>query len=191
MIEAGWLDRLGRRGPRRRSGRLLTRDAEQEPRSSWDREPRRRGLRIPHPSVRVVAVIVVVLVLAGGVWLWLRDSSLVAVKHVTVTGASGPDAARIRSALDAAARNMTTLDVHMDTLNTVVEPFPVVKGLAGEHAIPARDEDPGHRGGTGRGDHLRRPPDRRGRRRHPSARRSRLPESSLRSRCAWRRGAPG
>lgn len=136
MIEAGWLDRLGRRGPRRRSGRLLTRDAEQEPRSSWDSEPRRRGLRIPHPSVRVVAVIVVVLVLAGGVWLWLRDSSLVAVKHVTVTGASGPDAVRIRSALDAAARNMTTLDVHMDTLNTVVEPFPVVKGLAVSTQFP-------------------------------------------------------
>jgi cell division protein FtsQ len=77
-----------------------------------------------------------VLVLAGGVWLWLRDSSLVAVKHVTVTGASGPDAARIRSALDAAARNMTTLDVHMDTLNTVVEPFPVVKGLAVSTQFP-------------------------------------------------------
>jgi cell division protein FtsQ len=84
---------------------------------------------MPRPSVRVVALVTAVLVLAGGVWLWLRDSSLVAIKHVTVTGASGPDAARIRSALDAAARNMTTLDVHMDTLNTVVEPFPVVKGL--------------------------------------------------------------
>ena len=46
-----------------------------------------------------------------------------------MAGASGPDAAQIRSALIAAARNMTTLDVQMSHLRTAVSPYPVVKGL--------------------------------------------------------------
>ena len=66
--------------------------------------------------------------LAGG-WLWLRDSSLVAVQQVTVTGQTGPDAAAIRSALASAARSMTTLDVRIDQLRTAVSPFPEVKDL--------------------------------------------------------------
>jgi cell division protein FtsQ len=48
---------------------------------------------------------------------------------VTVTGEIGADAAHIRSALVAAARNMTTLHVRMDQLRTAVAPYPVVKNL--------------------------------------------------------------
>ncbi len=77
----------------------------------------------------MLAVLGVVIVLLLGAWLWLRDSSLVAVKRVRVTGASGPDAARIRAALVRAALNMTTLDVQMGQLNNVVAPYPVVKRL--------------------------------------------------------------
>ena len=69
-----------------------------------------------------------VAVLVGG-WFWFRDSSLVAVKRVTVIGASGPEAARIRSALTAAARGSTTLDVQMSKLHRAVSPYPVVKDL--------------------------------------------------------------
>jgi cell division protein FtsQ len=53
----------------------------------------------------------------------------VAVNRVSVTGESGPDAGEIRSALTAAARNMTTLDVQMNQLRVAVEPYPVVKDL--------------------------------------------------------------
>jgi cell division protein FtsQ len=77
-------------------------------------------------------VVVVVLAggaLLGGAWLWLRDSSLVAIHRVTVSGASGADSGGIRAALTAAARNMTTLDVRMDQLRTAVAPYPVVKDL--------------------------------------------------------------
>ncbi len=66
--------------------------------------------------------------LVGG-WLWLRDSSLVAVEHVTVTGESGTDATQIRSALVAEARNMTTLDVRVGELRMAVAPYAVVKDL--------------------------------------------------------------
>ncbi len=78
---------------------------------------------------RLVAVLVVMAALLLGAWLWLRDSSLVAVKRLTVTGVSGPDATQIRSALAAAAHNMTTLDVREDQLRTAVAPYPVVKDL--------------------------------------------------------------
>jgi cell division protein FtsQ len=85
--------------------------------------------RIPRPGRRfLLALVLIVAVLAGG-WLWLRDSSLVAVKRVTVTGASGPDADEIRAALISAAHNMTTLDVKLGQLNTAVEPYPDVKAL--------------------------------------------------------------
>ncbi len=79
--------------------------------------------------VRVALAVVAVLALAGGGWLWVRDSSLVAVRKVTITGAYGPDAGQIRSALTLAARNMTTLDVRLGQLRTAVAPYPVVKDL--------------------------------------------------------------
>jgi cell division protein FtsQ len=66
--------------------------------------------------------------LAGG-WVWLRNSSLVAVQRVQVTGVSGPDAAQIRRALIASARNMTTLNVQLGNLHNAVSPYPVVKGI--------------------------------------------------------------
>src|SRR5579884_1978643 len=78
---------------------------------------------------RVVLAVVVALAVLGGGWLWLRDSSLVAVRKVTITGVYGPDAGQIRSALTLAARNMTTLDVRIGPLRTAVDPYPVVKDL--------------------------------------------------------------
>lgn len=88
-----------------------------------------RGLALPRPSPKVIGAAVAVLALGFGAWLWFRDSSLVAVKRVTVTGVSGPDASRVRDALVTAGRNMTTLDVKMGQLNTAVGPYPVVKKL--------------------------------------------------------------
>ncbi|MFL5821954.1 MAG: cell division protein FtsQ/DivIB [Solirubrobacteraceae bacterium] len=65
----------------------------------------------------------------GGAWLWFRDSPLVAVQQVTVSGESGPDARAIHSALLSAARGMTTLDVQTDQLYAAVSAYPVVKSL--------------------------------------------------------------
>lgn len=71
----------------------------------------------------------VALALLAGAWIWVRDSPLVAVERVTVTGVSGPDAGQIRSALVLAARNMTTLDVRIGQLQMAVAPYPVVKDV--------------------------------------------------------------
>jgi cell division protein FtsQ len=83
-----------------------------------------------------VLALVALLALFGGIWLWLRDSSLVGVRRVSVTGASGADAGQIRSALKAAARGMTTLDVNMKDLRTAVAPYPVVKTLQVDTQFP-------------------------------------------------------
>jgi cell division protein FtsQ len=77
----------------------------------------------------VLAGLALVAVLCFGGWLWLRDSSLVAIKRVVVTGLSGPDASRIRAALVRAGRTMTTLDVRADQLRTAVAPYAAVKDL--------------------------------------------------------------
>jgi cell division protein FtsQ len=92
--------------------------------------------RLRRPRRRVVLAAALALLMAGGGWLWLRDSSLVAVEHVTVTGLSGPQAPRVRAALQAAARDMTTLHVRVGALRTAVEPFPVVRNLQAHADFP-------------------------------------------------------
>jgi cell division protein FtsQ len=80
----------------------------------------------------------VLVALAAGGWVWLRNSSLVAVRRVTIAGVSGPDAGQIRSALRSAAHTMTTLDVRLGALRTAVAPYPVVKHLQVSTDFPHR-----------------------------------------------------
>jgi cell division protein FtsQ len=84
-----------------------------------------------------VAVLALLALVAGG-WVWLRNSSLVAVRRVTIVGVSGRDSDQIRAALDSAAYNMTTLDVKMSALRTAVAPYPVVKQLHVSTDFPHR-----------------------------------------------------
>lgn len=86
-----------------------------------------RQLRLGGRRLAVAAVLILVALLSG--WLWLRDSSLVAVRQVNVTGLAGPDAQQIRDALVRRARTMTTLDVSDSGLRAVVAAYPVVKAL--------------------------------------------------------------
>ncbi|MHB8656873.1 MAG: cell division protein FtsQ/DivIB [Solirubrobacteraceae bacterium] len=95
---------------------------------------RRPGrVRLGRRSLIALAALVALL---GGGWLWLRDSPLVAVKHVTIVDDNGPDAGRIRSALIAAARRMTTLDVNVGALQAAVSAYPVVQGLHVDTSFP-------------------------------------------------------
>jgi cell division protein FtsQ len=71
-----------------------------------------------------------------GSWLWLRHSSLVAVRDVRVTGLQGPGAPAVEAALVSAARRMSTLDVHPGALHAAVAPFPIVRDLQVSTAFP-------------------------------------------------------
>jgi cell division protein FtsQ len=96
--------------------------------------PRARSrVRLPAPSARLkrrlLAVAAICVTLAAVHWLWFRDSGLVAVERVTVTGLTTDEAPRLRAALVAAAHSMTTLHVDRERLERTVEAYPVVKGL--------------------------------------------------------------
>jgi cell division protein FtsQ len=76
----------------------------------------------------VLGFAVGVLLLVPGA-LWVRDSGLVEVRQVTVTGVEGRQASAIREALTAAALDMTTLHVRTDELERAVEAYPIVHSL--------------------------------------------------------------
>ncbi|MDO8184610.1 cell division protein FtsQ/DivIB [Conexibacter sp. JD483] len=83
--------------------------------------------RRPRLRTIVVALLATALLVAG--WFWLRDSSLVGVRTVTVTGLNGGQAQEIERALDNAGRSMTTLHVRRDALDSAVAPFSIVKRI--------------------------------------------------------------
>jgi cell division protein FtsQ len=85
---------------------------------------------------RVLLGLAVLLVVLAPLALWLRDSSLVRIEHVTVTGIHGPQAAQIRQALESAGIDMTTLHVRDDALLDAVAPYSVVRSLRTETDFP-------------------------------------------------------
>jgi cell division protein FtsQ len=87
---------------------------------------------------RLLLLAAACLVLAAGYQFWLRDSSLVAVDRVTVTGLSASDAERVRAALTSASRSMTTLHVDHDALERAVAGFPAVRELEVTADFPHR-----------------------------------------------------
>jgi cell division protein FtsQ len=96
--------------------------------------PRARSrVRLPALSARLkrrlLSLGAICLTLAAVYWFWFRDSGLVAVERVTVTGLTTDEAPRLRAALVAAAHSMTTLHLDRERLERTVEAYPVVKGL--------------------------------------------------------------
>ena len=84
----------------------------------------------------VLIALVGVAGLLGGGWIWLRGSSLLAVRDVSVTGLSGRDAPRVRVALESAARGMTTVRVRRSDLRAAVAGYPLVKDLRVDADLP-------------------------------------------------------
>jgi cell division protein FtsQ len=89
------------------------------------------SLRAPSPRLRrrLLALAAPCLLLGAGYQLWLRDSSLVSVDDVQVTGLTTKDAGRVRAALTSAGHTMTTLHVDHDLLERAVAHYPAVRGL--------------------------------------------------------------
>lgn len=86
-------------------------------------------LRPRRPRLRTVLLSTLIVALLGAGWYWLRDSSLVAVEEVTITGLAGRQTAEIEQALTRAGTSMTTLHMRRDQLDAAVEPFSIVKSI--------------------------------------------------------------
>jgi cell division protein FtsQ len=84
----------------------------------------------------VAGAVLLTIVVLGAAFLWLRDSSLVAVRNVAVTGLTGSQASEIRDALTQAAEDMTTLHVREDALRDAVQTYPVVRELHADAYFP-------------------------------------------------------
>jgi cell division protein FtsQ len=93
-------------------------------------------LRSHRLTLHVVLCSLLALPLLGGGWLWLRDSSLVSVRHVHITGVHGVDAVEIRAALDDAATRMTTIDFDPAALRAAVSTFAIVGTLHVSTSFP-------------------------------------------------------
>src|ERR1039458_7585376 len=91
---------------------------------------RRRRLR-----VALLALLIASPLLTGG-WLWLRQSSFVSVQSVHISGVHGPEAGAIDAALTAAARRMSTLEVHTGPLRAAVAPYRIVRDLTLKTKFP-------------------------------------------------------
>jgi cell division protein FtsQ len=81
-------------------------------------------------------VLVAVLALVGGGYLWLRGSSLVRVRDVQITGVSASDGDRVIAALTSAAHNMTTLDVDRQALRDATVPYSSVAAVEADADFP-------------------------------------------------------
>jgi cell division septal protein FtsQ len=85
----------------------------------------------------VVAVALIGLLWVG--WGWFRDSSLVKVRHVEITGVSGsPDADAIKRELKQAALGMTTLHVDQSKLEHAVSAYPIVRSVSAAGSFPSK-----------------------------------------------------
>jgi cell division protein FtsQ len=92
---------------------------------------------LAHRRMRIalLGALIALALLAGG-WLWLRNSSLVAVERVHISGVRGPEAAAIETALAGAARHMSTLEVNSGALRAAVAPYRVVREVHTSPSFP-------------------------------------------------------
>jgi cell division protein FtsQ len=74
--------------------------------------------------------------LAAGYFLWLRDSSLVAVTDVEVVGVSSGDPAQIRSELTRVAERQTTLHVDTAAIEGAASAYPTIASVSIDPNFP-------------------------------------------------------
>jgi cell division protein FtsQ len=90
----------------------------------------------PRARRRLLVTAIVAGLLAALYAFWLRDSSLVAIEDVKVTGLTSRDSERVRVALASTAETMTTLNVDERRLEEAAAAFPVVARVEARPDFP-------------------------------------------------------
>jgi cell division protein FtsQ len=85
---------------------------------------------------RVLAGLALTLIGLSLGFLWFRDSSFAAVKHVSIVGNTSSEEAQVREALEATAAGMSTLNVDTEALEQSVEPYASVADLHVKSSFP-------------------------------------------------------
>ena len=89
-------------------------------------------------------IVLGMLVLAVGgffAWNWFRDSPLVKVRHVEITGVSdSPDREAIKRDLREATLQMTTLHIDTAKLERAVDQYPIVRSVSAAGDFPSTVE---------------------------------------------------
>jgi cell division septal protein FtsQ len=95
-------------------------------------------MTLPRRTLLTVGVVALAALVWVG-WGWFRDSSLVRVRHVEITGVSNsPDARAIKHELEQAALKMTTLDVDAGKLDHAVSGYPIVRAVSASGDFPSK-----------------------------------------------------
>jgi len=82
----------------------------------------------------LVAAVVAAALFVG--FLWLRDSSLMAVRSTSVQGVQGYQAAQITASLERAAKGLSTLHPDTAALRAAVARFPTVRAISADGHPP-------------------------------------------------------
>jgi cell division protein FtsQ len=90
----------------------------------------------PRRGVLVLLAVALIAGLLAAAYFSVRSSSLSAVRHVRVTGLSGPEASQIRESLQTTARNMSTLNVKHGAFHEAVAAYPEVKSVSVSASFP-------------------------------------------------------
>lgn len=96
------------------------------------RKPAGRGAVLRR---RLIAAGIVLVVLYGGYMLWFRNLSWFAIHDVTIKGATTSQA-QIRSSVERAAQDMTTLHIKDTELRDAVARFPTVASVRATTSFP-------------------------------------------------------
>jgi cell division protein FtsQ len=83
---------------------------------------------------RAIALALVAAALLAGYYLWLRDSSLVAVEEVQVEGATA-NRDQVAAALEREAKEMTTLHIDDEKLRDTASAFPTVASIKADASL--------------------------------------------------------
>jgi len=123
--------RSSQRAPRGRRPSSTKRPARRRPSAKRPRARRRGSWRF-----RLAIGAVLAAALVAGYFLWLRESSLVAVTDVDVAGVESGDPDRIVAELTAAGEEMTTLHVQPELVERAAARFPTIESVTVDASFP-------------------------------------------------------